>query len=66
MFKNLLSLIVGLTMIIFVKKAGNFWIKAQHFFTKREYPMHSFVVPWIIVGIIFIITGLIGLFEHMR
>ena len=64
MLNGLVPLLIGLITIIFVKKFGEFGIKWQYFLTKREYPLYSFIVPTLIVGITFVIIGVIDLLKY--
>jgi len=64
MLNGLLPLLIGLTMIIFVKRMGKGWIKWQYLLTKREYPLWSFVIPSVFIGIGFIVIGTIDLFKY--
>lgn len=65
MLNGLVPLLVGLTTIIFVKRFAEIGIKWQYFLTKREYPLYSFVIPALIVGIGFVIIGLIDLLKYL-
>lgn len=66
MFNGVVSFLFGLFTIIFIKKISELGIKWQYFLTKRQYPLYSFIVPTLIVGIGFIIIGLIDIFKYIK
>ena len=64
MLNGLVPFLFGLIMIIFRKEIARLGIKQQLFLTKREWPLWSFEIPFLIVGICFVIIGGIGLLKY--
>lgn len=65
MLNGLVPFLVGLIAIIFRKDLANLAVKQQLFLTRREWPLWSFEIPYLIIGIIFVIIGGNGLLKYI-